>query len=259
MSRPAVLVPLAIVAAAGLAGCSIDVSLGPVDRGGTTTQERDVTAAVTAVELAASGSLTLAVGEPSLTVTAGRHVLDDLTTRVDGDTLVIDLDRHWLSPGPIAYDLRLPDLSSVRLSGSGEVTGEVAGTGPAELDLPGSGRIELDGLAADDLAVSVGGSGEVVVGDVAAQRTTVRIDGSGRVELDGETGRLDVAIPGSGAAELDGLAARDAGVDVSGSGLAEVDATQTLDASITGAGAITYRGDPTVTRSIAGSGAISAR
>lgn len=257
MARPAVLVPLAVLAAAALVSCSVNLEIGRGDRGPTTTQDREVTADVTAVEFATSGSLRLSVGDPALEVTAGARVLDDLTTEVRGDTLVIDLDRNWLNPGRVDVDLTLPALSSVTLSGSGEVTGDVGGDGAARLELRGSGRIALDGLVADELDVSVGGSGELVVGDVAASATTVTIGGSGRVELAGETDELHVDIPGSGAAEVRDLVARDVEVRLGGSGVAEVNATATLDASISGSGAVRYTGDPQVTRSVTGSGTVS--
>ena len=255
MARRALLVPLAVLAAAGLAVCSVYIDSAGPDRGPQTTQDRTVTE-VGALDFGASGDVRLHVGPPALAVTGGERVLDDLTTQVQGDTLVIDLDERWHDPGHLTYDLTMPALSSIRFGGSGEVTGDVAGTDPAVLDLRGSGRIDLTGLAADDVQVTVVGSGEVVVDRVAATSTVVDIGGSGRVQLTGATGSLEVSIPGSGAADVSGLAARDARVSIGGSGAARVNASETLDASIYGSGAITYTGEPRVTSNVSGSGAI---
>lgn len=257
MSSRTLIVPLAVVAAVTLAGCSLDVEWHTGSRGDTTSEDRGVPSDVTAVDLGTSGTLTLAVGDPSLTVTAGANVLRDITTEVTDGTLVLGMSAHWPDPGTIDYALTLPDLSSVRLSGSGEVTGEVAGTGDAALTLSGSGRIELDALDADDLTVTVGGSGEIVVPEVAATSTAVRIGGSGRAELSGRTESLDVAIPGSGEVAAAGLVAQDVTVRVPGSGLVEVDAERTLDVRVSGSGSVDYTGDARVTRSVTGSGSVT--
>lgn len=257
MPRPAVLVALAVPAAAALAGCSFYVDLGQ-ERGPEQTQERDVTA-VAGVELKTTGSLTLAVGEPSLTVTAGERVLDDLVTEIRGDALVIDLPSRWHDAGDIHYELTMPALSVVELSGSGEITGDIAGTGSDELSVGGSGRIEVDHVTADGLTVSVDGSGEVLVGDVSASRTTVTIGGSGRAVLSGDTDELSVAIPGSGEVDVADLVAQDAVVEVDGSGDVAVNVVRTLDAAVAGSGTVTYAGDPDVRQSVTGSGSVSSR
>lgn len=259
MTRPALLLATAITALAAsavLTGCDVSVDLDGVDPGDRATEERSITD-VSAVELATTGTLSLGVGdEPSLTITAGESVLDRLTTEITGDTLVIDLPGSWRNPGRIDYDLVLPALSSVTLSGSDAVDGDIGGTGAIELRINGSGEIELDEIEASDLTVTIDGSGAVEVDDVVAGGTTVLVDGSGAVTLDGSTDTLDVAIPGSGDVRLADLEARDAVVRIDGSGEAEVHATGTLDAAIGGSGRIAYAGDPDVTRDIEGSGEI---
>ena len=132
MPSRALLLSLAVAAAAALAACSIDVEWNDESPGGTSTEAREVSSDVTAVDLATSGTLTLTAGDRALTVTAGRNVLADVTTDVTDGTLVIGMSQSWRHPGPISYRLTLPDLSSVRLSGSGDVMGELAGTGPPD-------------------------------------------------------------------------------------------------------------------------------
>jgi hypothetical protein len=61
-------------------------------------------------------------------------------------------------------------------------------------------------------------------------------------------------------AQLGRLVAGDVRDVIGGNGRAEVTATNTLDATVTGAGAITYGGSPAhVTKTVTGIGAISAR
>jgi len=80
------------------------------------------------------------------------------------------------------------------------------------------------------------------------------------ITASGSARRLDVALGGSGDAQLGRLVAGDVRDVIGGSGRAEVTATNTLDATVTGAGAITYGGSPAhVTKTVTGIGAISAR
>ena len=153
----------ALAASVVLTGCDVSVDLGGRDPGDRATEERSITD-VSAVELATTGSLSLSVGDkPSLTITAGENVLDRLTTEVTGDTLVIDLPGTWRNPGRIDYDLVLPALSSVTLSGSGAIDGDIGGSGAIELLINGSGDIDLDEIDAGDLTVTIDGSGAVDV------------------------------------------------------------------------------------------------
>lgn len=259
MSSRVLLVPLAVLAGAALAACSLSIDWNEGDPGSARTEHRDVSSDVTAVDLGTTGTLTLAVGDPSLTITAGRNVLEDITTEVSDGALTIDMEPDWRDPGAVSYRLTLPTLASVRLSGSGEVTGEVAGSGDSALEVSGSGRIELAAIDADDLQVDVGGSGEVVVRDVTATTTTVRIDGSGRADLSGTSDRLDATISGSGEVAAAALVAQDVVARVPGSGTVDVDAERTLDATVAGSGSVGYSGDPHVTQSVTGSGSVSRR
>ncbi len=249
----------ALLAAGALAGCEVNLDLGGREPSGDEiTQQRDV-AAVTRVELRSTGTLNLAVGdEPRLTVVGAQDVLEDVTTTVDGDTLVIDLEHDWRRTGYLEYDLVLPALDTVLLSGSGEVYGELGSTGPVSLVIDGSGEIVVDELTTDALSVAVHGSGDVTVHQLGAQTVDVLVEGSGGVELVGATDRLTVSIPGSGAVDADELMAREGVVAIEGSGEADVYVTDTLDASIDGSGDITYVGDPEVSRRIDGSGEVHA-
>jgi hypothetical protein len=66
-------------------------------------------------------------------------------------------------------------------------------------------------------------------------------------------------VTGTGDAALERLLARDAHVVVSGTGAATVYATESLDASVSGTGGITYRGHPRhVKKSVSGTGAVAA-
>jgi hypothetical protein len=246
----------AVCAVTALSACELDVDIPSADVGAEITDDRAVTE-VTAVELRSVGTLNLSVGDtPSLVVTAGEKVMDDVTTQVQGDTLVIDLGGSWRNPGYLQYDLVLPALSTVTLSGSGEVIGEMGGTDVRVL-VDGSGDVRLDEFVATAVTVQIDGSGDVDLSELGAEDVVVEVDGSGDVRLEGSTQDLTISIPGSGEVAADELAARTCTVGIDGSGQAAVDVSQTLDAVINGSGDIVYTGDPAdVTRQINGAGEI---
>lgn len=211
-------------------GCSVVVDVGPPQ-----TQTRTVSA-VSAVELAGSGTLTLSHAEsPSLRVTAGRNVIGHVTSDVRGDRLVLGTDGTVSNTGVIHYELALPDARTVDLSGSGLVRVASPSALQAVL-LSGSGNVSVEGLSTQELAVDLVGSGRVSVAGTATDQR--------------------VSIPGSGLYSAGGLSSEVAEVTISGSGAANVHVTQTLTAVVSGSGAVTYSGEAVVNSNITGSGAV---
>jgi Putative auto-transporter adhesin, head GIN domain len=105
--------------------------------------------------------------------------------------------------------------------------------------------------------VSIAGSSDVEVSGLQGSRFTASIAGSGDLHASGHVDTLEASVAGSGDLKLADLESRDAKIHIQGSGDARVHATQTLDVKIAGSGDVVYRGDPKVTRSIAGSGSVS--
>jgi uncharacterized protein YjeT (DUF2065 family) len=224
----------ALAALLVLAGCATVVDPGPQR-----SEVREV-ADVTAADLRAIGNLTVTAGETTrLTVTAGEDVLDRLTSEVDDGTLVLDAEGVFGSLGEVRYDLVVPRLDAVIISGSGNATvTDVPATVALELAVDGSGDITAGGLDVDDLRVRIGGSGDV--------------------EVEGRADAQQVGIGGSGAYRADGLESSTAQVSIEGSGGVEVRVSDQLDVSISGSGDVVYSGDPAVTSSVTGSGAVRA-
>lgn len=235
---PMSLRPVLAVTSAGalllLTGCG-DAAFGP-----STTQERPADG-VTAVELSTSGTLVVEHGdEPSLTVTAGRNVLAQLTSEVRDGVLVLDHDDRpgWSRTGVVEYRLVVDHLDAIRVEGSGgvQVDGEVA-TG-------------------DELAILLEGSADVGVEGVDVDELDVSNQGSGRITLAGAAEVQRVTVAGSGGYDAAALRTREAAVALEGSGDAVVDVTGTLDASVSGSGSITHTGGARVTSDVDGSGSV---
>ena len=231
--RMTLLVVPAVAGLLALAGCSALADAGPQ-----TTAQRTV-GAVTAVELQTSGDLTVTVGEtPGLTIKAGANQLDYLTSEVNGDTLLLDSKANMPGGGSISYDLVVPSLTSLDVSGSGSATGDGALRGEATVVLSGSGDVTLTGLQVPSVAVALSGSGKVTLG--------------------GSADSQQIDISGSGDYNGKGLTAGDTDIEITGSGNANVSVTGRLVVSISGSGDVTYFGSPTqVEKSVSGSGSVN--
>jgi len=118
--------------------------------------------------------------------------------------------------------------------------------------------VEIGVPALDGIELS--GSGTIGVHKLSGASFSADLSGLGKIRIDGQTAKLVVDISGSGEAQLDRLSALAARVDISGLGDVSLTATNSLEASISGSGDITYAGNPRrVAKDVSGSGSISAQ
>lgn len=106
-------------------------------------------------------------------------------------------------------------------------------------------------------AFSSSGSGDAAVRGVTGDRLDLQVSGSGSIDVAGRTKQLTAEVSGSGEIHARRLAATTARAIVSGSGEVELTVSDTLDAVVSGSGSIDYWGNPTVKRTVSGSGSIA--
>ncbi len=235
MKRSLAIPVLVSLAGALLAGCTLIGDPGPP-----TTESRTISDDVTGVELRTSGDVTITTGrEAALSITAGSNVIDLLTSDVQSGVLVLATRGIVANLGQVDYEIALPAVEELTVSGSGAITVK-----------------EIDGTR---LEITVSGSGAVRADGIGTTSVDATVSGSGSVELAGKTEALRVVVSGSGRVAGYDLAALDAEVTVSGSGRAEVDAAQSLDARVSGSGEIRYTGSAAVKSEVSGSGDVSPR
>jgi hypothetical protein len=203
----------AVVAAAVLlAGCGA----------GTPVDQRRAVGSVHA--LAISGGVKVTVVRapaPSVTVHAGRAVIDRVVTEARDGVLRIDA-RHGIVIGP---------------------------------DPLGDARVRVALPRLDD--VRLHGGSDVDLGDLEADSLTLRVSGHGDVKAAGRVGHLDAEVSGPGDARLAGLTARTGRVAVHGPGDADVHVTDALSIEVHGPGDVSYRGNPRVTQEVSGPGDVT--
>lgn len=207
----------AIDLVAGLSGRASGEQ-GPSGSGTIVTETRDVSG-FTQVRLAGFGTLNIAqTGTESLTISADDDVLPHLTSEVINGTLELGIKPRlsFKSLRRVIYTLTVKSLEGIQLSGAGTV--------------------HVADIRTPSLSVAISGAGDMTLSG-AAQSQSVKISGAGNYN----------------AKEFQSDAAD---VTITGAGNARVNASQTLNATVSGAGAITYYGAPQVSQRITGVGSV---
>ena len=169
---------LVVISTAALAlvvcGCGVRFSDGPH-----TTQTRSVPA-FDRVEVRGSADVVVHRGvSRTLTVAGGEHRVDDVVTRVQSGTLIVEdrgsSDTLDLSGDQLTVTVSTPRLTEARITGSGDL-GDVV-TRAAKVNISGSGDADVHAVRTLDAVVS--GSGDVqYTGD---PRLSQDVTGSGDV------------------------------------------------------------------------------
>lgn len=185
-------------------------------------------------------------------------VIDDIKTRIKGDTLKVYKDSggwfNW-SEGNVVVTIGYVDLNSINLSGSGDGFAELIETADLTLRITGSANMEMEAVVADTVSISIAGSGNVEIHQLDADQVTSKIAGSGDIELSGRAVEQEISIAGSGDLEAAELRTQETTAKVRGSGDIRVWAASRLGASVMGSGDVYYYGDPqSVKESVHGSG-----
>jgi hypothetical protein len=234
------------------AGASADIIIG----NGRIASERREISAFTSISVSGSGTLRVHKGARKVELKSDSNILGYITTTVSGDTLKIGFKpfNTLLKVTKLEYDVTLPDLEGVHLSGSGEAIidpfkgkdffGEVSGSGgiKAELDYK-------------SVSLRASGSGDFDA-TIVANELELRCSGSGGASLKGAASRVGVTISGSADIRARELEAREVDIAISGSGAVEIQAEKSIDAKISGSGDVRYWGNPTVSQRVSGSGKI---
>jgi hypothetical protein len=161
-------------------------------------QERSVPE-FTAIEVASSADVFVTVGKTQrVVVETDDNILPLIETSVRAGRLVISTKPVTsISPRlPLRVTVTVPSLEAASISGSGSITINAVSTESLRLDLPGSGNINVAGIA-KQVTISLRGSGNIQCANLQAQTVDVSLDGSGDVTVYANQ-HLGVTIRGSG-------------------------------------------------------------
>jgi hypothetical protein len=175
----------------------------------------------------------------SVDISAQQNIINHIKLSVNDGIWAIKFDKNNVTHfEPIVIHISIPKLSSLDVSGSGNIY--------MENNFDSCGIIKLN----------VSGSGNIDAYLNSFSKTYTTISGSGNINLNGSSPDHDINVSGSGNVHAFPFHTLRSVVSISGSGLCEVTADSTLNVSISGSGDVYYKGHPDITTNISGSGNI---
>lgn len=171
----------------------------------------------------------------SVTIKGQQNIIDNIISVVEDDTWRIRFDKPVRRSNELKIYVTVTKLSSMRVSGSGDVYGE--------------GVFDQSST----FYTGISGSGNMKLA-VQAQEVVSKVSGSGNIALRGTAEDYEVQISGSGNVRSDELQAAHCTVRISGSGNARLDVADALEVRISGSGGVSYKGRPKISSRISGSG-----
>ena len=223
------------------------------------------------LDVRTAANVEIEIGKPaSLEITARQDVISDITTEIEGGTLVIG--QHWdwgAFAGPWGLDQDHDGaISRAEFESSAKANFDRADTnhdGKLTRDeIRGAYRYNRNDnkvtihLTVPRLgAMNLGGAGQVTIKGFAGGDTSIVLAGAGSVKGSGELDALSVSLNGAGNVDLGSVHAKSANVRVNGTGSVAVDVSEAIDATVNGVGSISYSGAPAkVTTAVHGVGSI---
>jgi hypothetical protein len=213
----------AVVAVAGLAGCSGGL---PTRGSGTVVDSAREVEPFDALAVDSAIEVSLAVGaEPAVLVRADDNVQDLVAVQVVDDTLTLDV-RGSVIAATLEATVTAPAdaLTAIALDGASSLTATDEITSPA-LD------VSLGGASRAFLVLAAGSVGLVA-------------DGAGVLNAAGTAASLEVIANGASSVQVSELTVATASVDASGASRVHLTVTEQLEATATGGSTVVFGGDP---------------
>jgi hypothetical protein len=157
-------------------------------------------------------------------VEAQSNLLPLISTRVNGETLEIDMKGCVNSSKTITVYVHVNEINEITLSGSGNIE-------------------TTNRLGGNEMDVNLDGSGNLNLG-VKTNKIQVNHRGSGNINLDGNANFIVVEHDGSGDIDAMSLKSSDAEVNLNGSGTVSVFGNRNMKLALNGSGSIFYGGKP---------------
>ncbi|MEJ0105333.1 MAG: head GIN domain-containing protein [Bacteroidota bacterium] len=207
--------------------------------GNVSTEKRSVTG-FTGVETHGSIDIEISQGDYKVTVESDQNIIPYIVTEVVNGHLQVRFkdDFHGYNYSSAKVYVTAPALNAFEVHGSGNINGKglISDNGSMEINVSGSGDVELD---------------------LHSPSVSTETYGSGNITLGGETKDFSTSVSGSGDVHAFDLKAETVKTSIHGSGNTEVSASVKLESGIFGSGDVNYKGSPQVNTETHGSGSLN--
>ena len=201
-------------------------------------------AGITGVTLSTIGELEIQLGDTEeLRIETDDNLLQYFEAGMDGGVLTIGTtpgtsSRFSLRPSrTVNYTLTVKELEFIGLSSTGNAHAPTLAADRFEIRVSSTGDLSVDGIEANALDVRISSTGDVRIGKGVVDSQNLRISSTG--DYDGESVRSAQVT-----------------VRLSSTGSARLWAEESLNATLTSTGSVSYRGDPEVSESHSSTGQV---
>jgi hypothetical protein len=212
------------------------------------------------IQLTGAGDIIITQGQTELVIVeADDNLLSYIETEVRAGTLMLGFtdevaDKNIRPSQSIKFDVNLKDITSLEISGAGDVSSESLNTERLKVEVDGAGDIAVDQLTAKQFDIEVNGASDIQVEQITAQDVDVNINGSADIQLSGDTYEQNINIDGSGDYFAADLHSQLTDITIHGIGDVTVWTVDNLTVHIPGTGTVRYYGDPIISFSDPGHG-----
>ena len=193
-----------------------------------------------AIEFSTFGKINIMQGDKeSLNIAGPDNLVSEIVTTVNNGSLIIKTKDNvtvtsFNNADILTFTIVVKDLTSLAVSGAGDVQIETLSTPSMSLSLSGAGKVQQNQITTDNL--------------------TINISGLGGIDISGQSSRTTIEISGAGNVNASELKSQTANVSISGLGGATLWVTDQLTGEISGAGNVSYYGSPQTSTNSSGLG-----
>jgi len=157
----------------------------------------------------------------------------------------------------VEFDIVMPELDELALSGASDVQAEGFGGDSIRLEISGATSGDLD-INYDEIFTRLSGASEL---ELNASTTNIAIDMSGasKMYLEGEGENLEAEISGASSLLADDYVTKYADIDISSASKVEIEVLDEIKGEASGASKIYYIGDPRVDVEVSGGAKVDNR
>lgn len=233
--------------------------------GPATTRVVNISDGMTKLVSFVSADIEYRTGKPGIKIKGPEDEVNLIQVKQKGTTLELsreDRDKNYRKFQGVQIELSLPELNSITLNGSGDVSAPSIVTTTFDLKLLGSGDIEIGDVEANTVKISCSGAGDVSIGKITTPQLQFFSQGAGDIEIGNVSATsVDATLQGAGDLTLKYVEATVVDILIQGANdadLPKIDVT-TLRATVQGAGDLTVGGRAANARlTVQGAGDINA-
>lgn len=217
-----------------------------------TTEKIRVSSDFTAINVKGSPDVyyTQVSGKPSVEIYGSSNIIPYLDVFVENGTLIVKYKSNTSinNPGKLEVRVSAPDVTTMRVSGSGDIYIEngINTSDDLQFFVQGSGDIQGRNINCNNLSVKVQGSGDINLSAVDCANAEANVHGSGDIQLKGHARNAYYRVHGSGDISAQDMKVNNVEAYVHGSGDIRCHAVDQLKGKVSGSGDVGYKGSPEI-------------